>query len=106
MLSYPVRLAQTTEGKVRVIFLDVPEAVAEANTEEEALYRAKFALELSLGNYVLHDRAIPTPTDLPGAPVVTTDKFNLAADPELAEGTGDVEERADEAETAPGGGRY
>jgi predicted RNase H-like HicB family nuclease len=100
VLSYPVRLAQTTEGKVRVIFLDVPEAVAEADTEAEALYRAKFALELSLGNYLLHDRSIPTPSDVPGAPVVTTDKFNSA------EGTAGADEPAGEAETAPGAGRY
>ncbi len=106
MLSYPVRLAQTTGGKVRVIFLDVPEAVVEAATEEDALYQAKFALELSLGNYVLHDRPIPTPTELPGAPVVTTDKFSVAAAPEAAEVTADAEEAAGEAETAPGGGRY
>jgi predicted RNase H-like HicB family nuclease len=105
LLSYPVRLVRTTEGKVRVIFLDVPEAVAEAATEEDALYQARFALDLSLGNYVLHDRPIPTPTELPGAPVVTTDKFSAAADQQAPEGTGHVEE-VGEAETAPGGDRY
>lgn len=77
MLSYPVRLAPTAEGKVRATFLDVPEAVIEADTEDEALYQAKFALELSLGNYVLHDRAIPAPSDVCGTPHITTDKFSL-----------------------------
>ena len=78
MLSYPVRLADTHNGKVRVIFLDVPEAVSEADTETDAVYQAKFALELSLGNYVLHGRPIPAPSDVPDAPMVSTDKFSLA----------------------------
>ncbi len=79
MLSYPVRLVPTAEGKVRATFLDVPEAVAEADSEEEALYQAKFALELSLGNYVLHDRPIPAPSDICGTPHIGTDKFSLPA---------------------------
>lgn len=101
MLSYPVRLVETGEGKARVIFFDVPEAVAEARTESEAIYQAKFALELSLGNYVMHGRAIPAPSDVRDAPTVSTDKFSL-----------DNVERADEwadgipAYAAPGGGRY
>lgn len=82
VLSYPVRLAPTAEGKVRATFVDVPEAVAEADSEEEALYQAKFALELSLGTYVLHDRPIPTPSDICGTPHISTDKFSL---PETAE---------------------
>ena len=100
MLSYPVRLAETGDGKVRAIFLDIPEAVAEAGTELDALFQAKFVLELSLGNYVLHDRPIPIPSDVPDAPLVSTDKFNLAppGGPEAASPA--------EAQAAPGGGRY
>lgn len=78
MLSYPVRLAGTADGKVRAIFVDVPEAVAEADNEADALYQAKFALELSLGNYVLHDRPLPVPSNLADAPTISTDKFSLA----------------------------
>ncbi len=102
MLSYPVRLSETAGGKVRVTFLDVPEAVAEADSKEEALYQAKFALEHSLGNYVLHGRPVPVPSDLPDVPAVTTDKFSAPApgdSDETAEGAGD-------AAAAPGGGRY
>ena len=98
MLSYPVRLAKTGDGKVRVIFLDIPEAVAEADTELDALYQAKFVLELSLGNYVLHGRPIPIPSDMPDAPFVSTDKFSLAPRPaSVSHGL---------AQAAPGGGRY
>ena len=93
MLSYPVRLAGTSEGKVRAIFIDVPEAVAEAESEEDALYSAKFALELSLGNYVLHDRPIPVPSDVPEAQMISTDKFSLPGS------------NAESEAAAPGGGR-
>ena len=106
MLSYPVRLARTTEGKVRVTFLDVPEAVAEANSEEDALYQAKFALELSLGNYVLHDRPVPAPSEVSDAPLVTTDKFNLPGAREGAEEAAGLAEAESAPEGAPGGGRY
>lgn len=93
MLSYPVRLARTADGKVRAIFVDVPEAVAEADNEGDALYQAKFALELSLGTYVLHDRPIPAPSDVPDAPTISTDKFSLPSPEASAEAA------------APGGGR-
>jgi predicted RNase H-like HicB family nuclease len=103
VLSYPVRIVETGEGKVRVIFFDVPEAVAEAGTEEEALYRARFALELSLGHYVLHGREVPVPSKVPGAPTVATDKFGL---PEVREPPAEPAEAGGDARAAPGGGRY
>lgn len=98
MLSYPVRLAETPAGKVRVVFLDVPEAVAEADKRADALYQAKFALELSLGNYVLHGRDIPVPSDVPDAPMITTDKFALPKSGE-SDGSGSPQ-------PAAGDGRY
>ena len=98
MLSFPVSIAETPDGKTRVTFFDVPEAVAEADSKAEALFQAKFALEHSLGQYVLHGREIPVPSDLPEAPAVSTDKFSPA--PRAgAEVGGDVH-------PAPGGGRY
>jgi predicted RNase H-like HicB family nuclease len=103
LLSYPVRLSETAGGKVRVTFLDVPEAVAEADGKEEALYQAKFALEHSLGNYVLHGRPVPVPSDLPDVPAVTTDKFSAPEAPARAHET---PEGAGDAAAAPGGGRY
>jgi predicted RNase H-like HicB family nuclease len=98
-----VRLSETAGGKVRVTFLDVPEAVAEADSKEEALYQAKFALEHSLGNYVLHGRPVPVPSDLPDAPAVTTDKFSAPEAPTGAEG---APEDAGDVSAAPSGARY
>ena len=98
MLSYPVRLADTAEGKVRVTFFDIPEAVAEGSDRDDALYRAKFVLEQSLGNYVMHGREIPAASQVADAPTVGTDKFSLSAREEPVE--------AGETHAAPGGGRY
>ncbi len=104
MLAYPVRLCDTPEGKVRVIFLDVPEAVAEADTEQDALFQAKFALDLSLGNYVLHDRPIPAPSDVPDAPTVSTDKFSPS--PEDDRDASSAFDAVGDLHVAPGRGRY
>lgn len=81
MISYPVRLIPTKEKMVRAMFPDVPEAVAEGETEEEAIRSAKFALESALGHR-LHDRKpLPHPSDICGAPSVTTEKFILSGEP-------------------------
>jgi len=82
MLAYPVRLIPTADKTVKVTFPDVPEAVAEGKTEEEALEGAKFALELALGHRVIGQREIPPPSEICGAPTVATAKFILQAAPE------------------------
>lgn len=75
MLAYPVRLVPTREGEVRVVFPDVPQAVAEGHDEEDALYRAKFVLEMCLGHMLAHGELPPKPSDICGAPTVVTEKF-------------------------------
>jgi predicted RNase H-like HicB family nuclease len=75
MLAYPVRLVPTKEGNVRAVFPDVPQVVAEGSDEEDALYRAKFVLEMCLGHMLAHGDLPPRPSDICGAPTVTTDKF-------------------------------
>ena len=75
MLAYPVRLVPTREGSVRAVFPDVPQAVAEGRDEEDALYRAKFVLEMCLGHMLAHGELPPRPSDISGAPTVTTGKF-------------------------------
>ena len=75
MLSYPVRLVPTGTSRVRAVFPDVPQAVAEGANEEDALYRAKFVLEMCLGHMLAHGERPPPPSDICGAPTVTTDKF-------------------------------
>lgn len=78
MLSYPVRLVPTRDRKVRAVFPDVPQAVAEGADEEEALFRARFVLEMCLGHMATRGDRPPPPSDICGAPTVTTDKFSLA----------------------------
>jgi antitoxin HicB len=75
MLAYPVRLVPTRDGTVRAVFPDVPQAVAEGRDEEDALYRAKFVLEMCLGHMLAHGERPPPPSDICGAPTVTTEKF-------------------------------
>ncbi len=78
MISYPVRLVPTGRDTVRVVFPDVPQAVTEGRDEEDALYRAKFVLEMCLGHMAVHGERPPRPSDICGAPTISTDKFSLA----------------------------
>ncbi len=80
MLAYPVRFVPTRSGDVRVVFPDVPQAVAEGRDEEDALYRARFVLEMCLGHMLAHGDLPPRPSDICGAPMVTTDKFTRVRD--------------------------
>ena len=80
MLAYPVRLVPTRQGKVRAVFPDVPQAVAEGRDEEDALYRAKFVLEMCLAHRLAHGEPPPEPSDICGAPVIRTAKFGRAAE--------------------------
>lgn len=59
------------------MFPDVPEAVAEGKTEDDAIIQAKFVLELALGHRLHGHRPIPVPSDICGAPTVSTNKFML-----------------------------
>ena len=81
MLSYPVRLVPTRDKGVRAVFPDVPQAVAEGRDEEDALFRAKFVLEMCLGHMLAHGERPPAPSDICGAPTVTTDKFSRVREP-------------------------
>ena len=75
MLSYPVRLVPTRNGRVRVVFPDVPKATTEGADEAEALNRARFVLEMCLGHGLDHGERPPVPSDICGAPTVCTEKF-------------------------------
>ena len=107
MLQYPVSLTKNSGGKVRLTVLDVPEAmIDDAVSEEEALHRGKFVLEMCLGHYVLHGRQVPAPSVIAGAPVITTEKFGLASRDAPAERATDPADPSPGAPSAPGGGRY
>jgi hypothetical protein len=78
VLSYPVRLVPTPAGRVKAVFPDVPQAVVEGADEEDALFRARFVLEMCLAHMRVRGDAPPPPSDICGAPHVQTDKFSLA----------------------------
>ena len=60
-LAYPVRL-ERHPNTVVATFPDVPEALTEGATEDEALAEAKDCLVAALGGYVQDGRAIPAPS--------------------------------------------
>lgn len=76
MLRYPARLVPTKEGGVRLLLPDIPEVELVAHSEEAALERAIQSLETVLGGYLLASRPIPTPSDICGAPLVTTLRYS------------------------------
>lgn len=77
MIAYPVRLVPTGKGQVRAVFPDLPQAVAEGSDEDDAMFRARFVLEMALTHLAAHGEAPPVPSDICGAPTVETNKFSL-----------------------------
>ncbi|HEX4007758.1 MAG TPA: type II toxin-antitoxin system HicB family antitoxin [Acidobacteriaceae bacterium] len=63
MLAYPVRLTPDREsGGYVVNFPDIPEALTQGETVEEALQQAQDALETALDFYFDERRAVPMPS--------------------------------------------
>ena len=60
-LAYPVRLERHPDTVI-VTFPDIPEALTEGATEDEALAEAKDCLVAALGGYVQTGRSIPVPS--------------------------------------------
>ena len=69
-LAYPVNLTPQVEGTLFVSFPDVPEALTEVTTEQEALAEAEDCLIAALGGYINERRNIPCPSPARGCPVV------------------------------------
>jgi antitoxin HicB len=60
MFNYPVTLtADQVDGGFVVTFADIPEAITQGDTQEEALAAAKDALESALDFYFEDKRAVP-----------------------------------------------
>ncbi len=71
-LSYPVKLESDEEGFILVTFPDVPEALTQGESLDEAIRVAKDALESALEFYSDDGRPYPTPSKPePGQHVVT-----------------------------------
>ena len=68
-LAYPAKLRELPDA-VLVSFPDVPEALTEGATVEDALHEATDCLVAALGGYVRGGRSIPEPSDRPNAPLV------------------------------------
>ena len=69
-LAWPVRLETDDHGAVLVSFPDIPEALTEGATEQEALAEAQDCLIAALGGYVDDRRNIPKPSPGRGLPLV------------------------------------
>lgn len=62
-MKFPVTLTQDkTDGSYVVTFRDIPEAISQGETLEEALVMATEALETAMEFYFEDKRAVPTPS--------------------------------------------
>ena len=68
-LAYPAGLHQLPDA-VLVSFPDVPEALTEGETVEDAMREAVDCLVTALGGYVRNGQRIPVPSERPNAPLV------------------------------------
>jgi antitoxin HicB len=59
MRAYPAALTPDPDGGFTVTFRDVPEAITEGDTREEALLRAEDALESALAMYIAAGELLP-----------------------------------------------
>ena len=69
-LAYPVNLERQEDGSILVSLPDIPEALTEGATEEEALAETGDCLIAALGGYIQARRAIPRPSAGRGRTVV------------------------------------
>src|SRR5260370_16680072 len=60
MRAYPAKLSPDPDGGFTVTFRDVPEAITEGDSREEALLRAEDALESALAMYVTEPLPAPS----------------------------------------------
>jgi antitoxin HicB len=62
MRAYPATLTPDPDGGFTVTFRDVPEAITEGDSRDEALLRAEDALESALAMYVAAKEPLLTPS--------------------------------------------
>jgi antitoxin HicB len=63
MRAYPAILTPDPDCGSTVTFRDVPEAITEGDTREEALLRAEDALESALAMYIAAKEPLPVPSN-------------------------------------------
>ena len=69
-LAWPVDLEPQDDGTVLVSFPDIPEALTDGDTEDEALSEAEDCLIAALGGYIELRRSIPKPSPARGRPLI------------------------------------
>jgi len=93
--AYLFDLVPQPEGGFTVTFPDVPEAITEGDTEDEARGRAEDALVTALSFYTDEARPLPTPSAARGRPVAIVPPLVAAKlalhDAILAAGVSNVE---------------
>lgn len=62
MFNYPAKFAPEADGGFSVTFRDIPEAITQGDTFEEALEAARDALITAMDFYVEDRRAVPQPS--------------------------------------------
>ena len=62
-MRYPARFEAAEEGGFVVTFRDIPEAITQGDTEEEALAMATDVLTSAMDFYVEDRRAVPLPSE-------------------------------------------
>lgn len=70
-LAYPVKLDEEIGGGILVSFPDIPEALTEGATMQDALAEAEDCLIAALGGYIEERRKIPGPSPRRGRPLVS-----------------------------------
>lgn len=79
MRAYPALLTPDPDRGFTVTFRDVPEAITEGDTREEALLRAEDALESALAMYIAGNEPLPPPSEpKPGEAVVPLSALGMA----------------------------
>ena len=63
MRAFPAALIPDPDGGFAVTFRDVPEAITEGDTREEALLRAEDALESALAMYIAAKEPLPASSE-------------------------------------------
>jgi len=77
--AYPAILTPDPEGGFTVTFRDVPEAITEGDTREEALLRAEDALESALAMYIAAGERLPAASEMaPGEEMVALSALGMA----------------------------
>ena len=79
MRAYPAALTPDSDGGFTVTFRDVPEAITEGDTREEALLRGEDALESALAMYVAASEPLPVASAVaPGEELVPLSALGMA----------------------------